>query len=207
MIHAMGSPGKLLAAVSLGVGLLTLPALAAPPKKGKGTKVEKLNLDLGLGALGGALPKADGIEARRAQNEVTSPKVTTSDVRYTVLKVEHAWEFTRTAEGARPVGAPLTEIGLYGRPPSTPKFTTLVRVKATQNVNAPIELVILDPRGDTAMEGRGELSFTGSRRGEVDWLIDWAPTARPDGGEYTLLVRIAGRPMGTWPLKVVAAKN
>ena len=131
-----------------------------------------------------------------------APKVTTSDVEYTVVKVEHASAFVRTAEGAKPQGGVLPAVMLSGHPPTTQPFTTLVRVKATQRVNASIELVILDPRGDTALSGAGELVFRDGKADHVDYLLDWAPVARPSGGDYQLLIRIAGKPMGTWPLKV-----
>lgn len=217
MLRGMRAPlrSPLATALALLTVVLSAPAVwaGAPAKKAnkpaKATKkVEAPKLELGLGSLGGALPKAEGLSnGREVQTGAgMSPTVTTSDVRYEVVKIQHAYDFARTAEGAKPVGGPLTEIGLYGEPPSTPKFTTLVKVKASKPVNTStsIELVILDPRGDTALSGNGELNFRGAKDGEVEWLIDWAPTARASGGDYRLLVRIAGQPLGTWPLKVVA---
>lgn len=199
-------------ALLLTFALVATPALATEGKAGKKDKAAKEKatapkLDLGLGNLGGELPSVDGIEAKKATVQQQSPQITTRDVKFEVLEVVHAYDFVRTAQGTRPNGEILQEVGLYGHPPSTPKFATMVRVKATQNVNTSIELVILDPRGDTALSGSGELLFAGSKNGEVDWVIDWAPTARPQGGEFKLLVRIGGQPMGTWPLKVVASKN
>ncbi|MGA9519876.1 MAG: hypothetical protein WBV82_00345 [Myxococcaceae bacterium] len=172
-------------------------AEAADPNK------KKLVLpNLGLGNVGGELPKADGLKKPSARPATVAPKVTTSDVEYTVLKVEHATVFARTATGAKPQGGVLPAVMLSGDPPTTQPFTTLVKVKATQKVNASIELVILDPRGDTALSGAGELDFRNSKTDDVEYLIDWAPVARPSGGTYQILVRIAGQPMGTWPLKV-----
>ncbi|MBX5481493.1 MAG: hypothetical protein IRZ16_06580 [Myxococcaceae bacterium] len=173
---------------------------APPPKKVPA-------LDLGLGKIGGALPDTNGIERPKAQTEGISPKVTTSDVHYEVLSVQHAYDFTRTTHGIQPVGDLLTAIALYGQPPTTQKFTTWVRVKASGPVSATIEMAILDSRGDTAMSGNGELNFKGAKDGEVDWLIDWAPVARPHGGTWKVLVRIAGQPMGTWPLQVIEEKR
>ncbi len=167
-----------------------------PSKK----KVELPNL--GLGNIGGELPKTDGLKKPSARPATVAPQVTTSDVAYTVVKVEHATVFTRTATGAKPQSGVLPAVLLSGDPPTTQPFTTLVKVKATQKVNASIELVILDPRGDTALSGAGQLDFRNSKTDEVEYLIDWAPVARPSGGNYQLLLRIAGQPMGTWPLKV-----
>ena len=86
-----------------------------------------------------------------------------------------------------------------GAPASRP-ITSIAFQEA--RVNASIELVILDPRGDTALSGAGELVFRDGKADHVDYLLDWAPVARPSGGDYQLLIRIAGKPMGTWPLKV-----
>ena len=191
--------------------LIPITAIGGKPAKNAKTakkKVEAPKLDLNLGALSKTeLPRADGLTTNRAAQDALSPKVTApKDVSYQVLTVQHAYDFSRGMDGTKPVGDELKEIGLYGQPPSTPKFSTLVRVKASKPVNTStsIELVILDPRGDTALSGNGELSFRGSKNGEAEWVIDWAPTARASGGMYQLLVRIAGQPMGTWPLKVVA---
>lgn len=186
------------------LALLPCAAIAAEKAKGK----VKPKLDLGIGTIGGELPAADGIERKKAKQEGVAPKVTTSaDATFEVVEVQNAWDFTRSASGMKPVGDLLTAITLYGKPPTTQKFTTLVRIKATQPVTAPIELALLDPRGDTAMSGSGELNFKGAKDGEVSWLIDWAPVARPTGGDFKLLIRVAGRPMGTWPLKVVEEKR
>lgn len=191
--------------------ILSTPASAAEPapsttKSGK-KKADVPKMDLDIGGIGGDLPRADGLQGKTAPSEGISPKITAQDVKYEVVKVEHAHAFTRSAAGAKPVGGALQVLQLYGRPPATPKFSTLVRVKATRNINTSIELVILDQRGDTALSGNGEVSFRGSKNGEVDWLIDWEPVARPSGGDYKLLVRVGGEPKGTWPLKVVEEKQ
>lgn len=193
--------------------LLTSPAWAedaAPPttkSRQQQKKTAAPKMDLGLGGIGGDLPSADGLKGKTAPAQGISPKITAQDVKYEVVKVEHAQAFTRTAAGARPVGSALQTLKLYGQPPMTPKFSTLVRVKATRNINTSIEVVILDPRGDTALSGNGEVSFHGSKNGEVDWLIDWDPVARPSGGDYKMLVRVGGEPKGTWPINVVVDKQ
>ncbi len=217
MIHAMSRSGNPFAAFLVVVGALALvgipsessaesPAIKkkkAPASKQKAKQqVEVPKID--LGGLGG-LPQMDGIEMKRAGQDDIGPRVTTKgEVKYEVLDVVHATGFTRTADGTKPAGEALRAIQLHGRPPVTQQFTTLVKVKATQSVNASIDVVILDPRGDTALSGSGNLSFAHSKTGEVEWLIDWSPTPRAAGGNYKMLIRVAGRPMGTWPLQVQA---
>jgi len=182
--------------------VLALPAAVSakePPGKKKSSAPK---LDLGLGDIGGEIPKAEGLTRPEHKQERVGPQVTTRDVKYEVVKVEHAARFTPSASGARAEGGVLKAVKLSGTPPTLQPFATRVRVKATQKLNASIELVILDPRGDTALSGSGELVFSENGGDEVDYLLDWAPVARPAGGEYQLLVRIGGRPMGTWPLRV-----
>ncbi len=85
----------------------------------------------------------------------------------------------------------------------TERFTTAVRLKSPQRASAPIELALLDPRGDTALSASGEVSFKTVKGDEVDYLVDWDPVPLRAGGDFQLLIRIAGQPMGTWPLKIV----
>lgn len=180
----------------------------APAKKKSNVVVPKIDLS----GIGGDLPSSDGIKSKKAEGNAMSPKASDPDVSYSVVEVAHAQDFSRGFGGAKPVGGALKAISLYGKPPTTQKFTTLVKVKATRPVNTSIELVILDSRGDTAMSGSGELSFKSDDKkkneaSEVDYLMDWAPTPQPKGGDYKVLVRIAGQPMGTWPLKVLDEKR
>ena len=208
MLRRMGRKGlgQGLLAVALGVLFAAGPqALAEEPRKAPqkkpAQKVEVPKID--LGGLGG-IPNADGVQKKRSDASAElSPKVTGSEVEYRVERVVHAQGFTRSVEGHVPVGEALEAIRLHGRPPVTQAFTTMIRVKATANVNASIDVAILDPRGDTALSGSGNLSFANAKTGEAEWLIDWTPTPRPHAGEYKVLVRIAGRPMGTWPLRVL----
>jgi hypothetical protein len=171
------------------------------PKK-KGAKVELPSLDLGLGSMGADIPKADGLHKPEERNQNIGPQVTSENVKYEVVKVEHAKDFIRTASGAKATPAPLKAVVLSGNPPTLQAFTTLIRVRASQKLNTSIDLVILDPRGDTALTGSGQLVFSKGESQEMDYLLDWAPVARPLAGEYQLLVRIGGQPMGTWPLSV-----
>ena len=79
----------------------------------------------------------------------------------------------------------------------------MIRVRCTQKTNAPIDVVILDPRSDTLMEASGEIFFRGQKEMEVDYTVDWDRTQLPRGtGAYQVLVRVAGAPKGTFPLKI-----
>jgi hypothetical protein len=190
--------------VALFVLIAALPCLGGEATKSKAPKstpmkVEVPKVDLsGLGAL----PTGEGISASRAREDALTPRAA-ADVQYEVVLVQHARQFTRTADTYAPVGEALQSVALAGDPPHTPRFTTHVRVRATREGRASLDLVVLDPAGDTAMSGEGTLIFRGDKR-EGDFLIEWDPTARPTGGTYQLLVRVAGRPLGTWPLEVVA---
>ena len=57
------------------------------------------------------------------------------------------------------------------------------------------------------MSSQGEVSFRGVKGDEVDYLVDWDPTPCRAAGDYTVNIRIAGRDMGTWPLKFVLEKK
>lgn len=184
-------------------------SVGAAEKTAAKQKANAMVPKIDLSGMGGALPAAEGLKSKKSESqpqELTT-KSSTPDVAYSVLEVVHAQDFTRAAGGVKPVGGALKAISLYGKPPSTQKFTTLVKVKATRPVNTSIELVVLDTRGDTAMTGSGQLTFKPNEKAEVEYLMDWAPTPQPRGGDYKLLVRIGGQPMGTWPLKVLDEKR
>ena len=83
----------------------------------------------------------------------------------------------------------------------TEKFSTVVRVKAPEKKNTSIEIAILDPRGDTVMDAQGQLTFKSE---EADWTVDWDPTGLRNVGDFQVLVRIGGNPLGTFPLKIEA---
>lgn len=151
----------------------------------------------------GEVPKAEGL--RKAKDEETpqtgSSTARPADATYTVTKVMFAKQFVHGPGGQQPV-QPFTSVALRGNPLTTEKFSSLVKVKCPQKVNAPIELAVLDPRGDTAMSASGELVFKGATTDEVEYLVDWDPTPTRAGGKFQLLVRVAGQPMGSWPLVV-----
>ncbi len=174
----------------------------AKPKPNAENEKTKKALQLSLPSMGG-VPATDGISKPKAEVAADSPKVTTSNATYAVVSAQHAKSFARSPSGSTPVGGALAEITLAGDPPATERFSTVVRVRSKERTNAPIDLVILDPRGDTVMKARGEVNFRGSKSDEVDYSVEWEPTPWPKGGEFQMLVRIAGQVMGTYPMKVV----
>jgi hypothetical protein len=155
----------------------------------------------------GAIPKGEDMKAVKSTDLGMETKASAAAASYTVLKVQHGRSFLRSPTGATPAGGGLQEITLSGVPPSTEKFTTVVRVKCAQKANTSIDLVLLDPRGDTVMSSSGELNYRGTKSDELDYSIDWTPTPWPSGGEFKMLVRIGGQAMGTWPVKVVGPKT
>lgn len=183
-----------------------VPALAAESKdKGKGKpsgqKMEKL--DLGLGNFG-EIPKGTELKKAEPKKEADSPSVMPSSATYTVVKVAHGKAFSRSPAGAVPVG------GFEGVPLSsamvTDKFSTVVRVKCPQKLNASIEVAIFDPRGDSVMSAPpSTLQFRGSKSDEVEWTVDWEPTSVRGPGEYQFKVSVNGQDIGSYPLKFIEA--
>ena len=180
---------------------LSAVALAADPaaakKKPSNVKVPSFTLPNM-----GEVPKGEGLQKQKADAPPPGPSATRpADATYTVTKVAFAKQFVHGPGGQQPV-QPFTSVALRGSPLTTEKFSSLVKVKCPQKINAPIELAVLDPRGDTAMSASGELVFKGATTDEVEYLVDWDPTPARAGGKFQLLVRIAGQPMGSWPLMV-----
>jgi len=180
---------------------LSAVALAADPapakKKPSNVKVPSFTLPSM-----GEVPKGEGLQKAKADAPPPGPSATRpADATYTVTKVAFAKQFVHGPGGQQPV-QPFTSVALRGSPLTTEKFSSLVKVKCPQKVNAPIELAVLDPRGDTAMSASGELVFKGATTDEVEYLVDWDPTPARAGGKFQLLVRVGGQPMGSWPLVV-----
>lgn len=200
----MRSPAPLLAVAAL----LSAAAFAGDPPKTTakpkaGTKTQKPVVpSFSLPSMG-EVPKADGLVRPKAETDQQreSSAVRAADAKYDVVKVEFAKAFVRSPKGQVPV-APFQSVALRGDPPTTEKFSSLLRVKSAQKTDAPLEMVILDPRGDTAMSAQGELVFRGSTTDEVEYTVDWDPTPLRSAGKYQVLVRIAGEPKGTWPLLI-----
>ncbi|MFL5318843.1 MAG: hypothetical protein ACJ790_04245 [Myxococcaceae bacterium] len=183
-------------------GLAADKAAAAPAKKGKSAPSMKGELTLPKFE---ALPTGDGIDKPKAE-KMGELKEGVGDATYDVVKVQHGKSFMRSPSGATPMGGELTEIPLTGNPPSTDKFTTNIRVHSKARNNVPIEVAIVDPRGDTVMSSEGQVVFHGSKQDDVDYQIDWDPTPLRGGGDYKVLVRLANEVKGTFPLKIVERK-
>ncbi len=187
--------------VALASALAASPVLAKDAKPAK----EKPKVDLNLPSFG-EIPKGEDLQKPKMEKGLESAP-TPAQAAYAVTKVQHAKGFTRTTSGAAPAGGELTAIPLSGNPPTTEKFTTVVRIKSPQRANAPIDVVILDTRGDTAMSASGEVSFRGAKGDEAEWTVDWDPTPLRGPGQYQVLIRVAGQPLGTWPLAMGDAKK
>ena len=149
------------------------------------------------------IPKADGISPPAAERLAPEPTSAPSSAVYQVTKIQHAKSFLLSRLGPLPKGGAIDQVHLGGKPPSFEKFSTAVRVKSLQKVNAMIEVLVLDPRGDVAMSAAGELRFRGAKGDEVDYVVDWDATPCRWAGDFLVAVRVAGQPMGTWPLKVI----
>jgi hypothetical protein len=103
----------------------------------------------------GEVPKADGLQKPKADAPPPGPSATRpADAAYSVTKVVFGKQFIHGPGGQQPVQS-FTSVALRGNPLTTEKFSSLVKVKCPQKVNAPIELAVLDPRGDTAMSASG----------------------------------------------------
>lgn len=185
----------------LGAFLLVAAPVArgAEPVRKKGAPIKAPDLKL---PTFDAIPKGEGLRAPKAAPVASQPTVTATDATYQVLQVTHAKAFIRTPKGAQPAGGPLEAIPLSGEPLSTEKFSTVIRIKCPQRASAGIDVVILDGRGNTAMTASGELNFRGVKQDEVEYTIDWDPTPTKAGGDYQVLIRVAGQVLGTWPLKM-----
>jgi hypothetical protein len=181
-------------ALLLAAALLAAPlARAEPPRKAPAKKKAAMSVpSLGLSELA-PLPKGDELRAAGA-GSAAAPEVRRVDERFEVLGVEHA-------QGAR---RPLTEVGVSGSPPRTEPFSTRVRVRSAARRTAPIDVVVLDARGDTVMSASGTLSLSGLKGDVAEYTVDWDPSTCRGPGAYSVLVRVAGQPLGTWPLQVVA---
>ena len=176
-------------------------AFGADSKK-DAAKLKGQKLDLGLPKTFNAIPTGEGLEKPKEKTTQAGPTTNSNDAQYVVVSVVHGKSFLRTATGAKP-SSPFEQVPTEGNPPTTEKFSTVVRVRCISKVNASIDVVILDPRSDTLMEASGQLLFRAQKDPELDWTVDWERTQLPRGtGTYQVLVRVAGQPMGTFPLKI-----
>lgn len=184
------------------IALLSLPGAAADKKTPAKDPAKKptVKLDGMFNMPGEALP-SEKLETKK-EKLGDAPKESVGNATYDVVKIQHAQQFMRSPNGATAKGGELTEIALTGNPPTTQEFSSIIRVKSKARNNVPIEVAIVDPRGDTVMSSSGTVVFFGSKQDEIDYQIDWASTALRAGGEYKVLVRLANEVKGTWPLKV-----
>lgn len=195
----------------LSAALLALPAAAAdkaPPKKQvKSAKGAPQHMDLGLGGIGtgSALPTNEKLDKPKGE-KLGDLKQGAESATYEVTKVMHGHSFMRSPTGSTAMGGELKEIALSGNPPSTEKFTTMIRVHSKGRDNVPIEVAVVDPRGDTVMSSEGSVHFQGVKQDDVDYQIDWDPTPLRGPGEYKMLVRVANEVKGTYPLTIVDKK-
>lgn len=192
----------------LAAALLALPLVAVaadPAPKLKGSKKEQApKIDLGLPTFT-EIPKDQKLESAAGKDKTqTAPTSTRADERYTLVRVVHGKSFTRGPDGAK-AAAPFTQLTVSTDPFVTERFSTVIRVKSPAKKNTRIEVVILDQRGDTVMDAQGELRF--ATNDETEWQVDWEPTGVRAPGEFQVLVRVGGTPLGTTPLKVVAAPS
>lgn len=181
---------------------LSLAAQAADPKL-KGSKKESApKLDLGLPTFN-QIPSDQKLENVKDKPEAQQgPSAAKAEEGYSVVRVVHGKGFMRGPDGAKP-SSPFASVTASGNPLMTEKFSTVVRVKSPAKKNTRIELAILDVRGDTVMDASGELRFgTGE---EAEWQVDWDPSGVRGPGDFQVLVRIGGNPLGTFPFKVTTA--
>ena len=181
---------------------LALTAHAADPKL-KGSKKESApKLDLGIPAFKD-IPKDQKLEKPKDPAEAQqAPSAARVEEGYSVVRVVHGKGFMRGPDGAKP-STPFPQVTVAGNPLMTEKFSSVVRVKSPAKRNTSIEVAILDQRGDTVMEASGELRFGNGV--EAEWQVDWEPTGIRNPGEFQVLVRLGGNPMGTFPLKLATA--
>ena len=181
--------------------LMPTLALAALLLLGADATKKKPKLDLGLKVETGNIPTGEGLAAPKQKTQRTESSQTPVDVSWTVVKVQHGKSFMRGPNGAVVTGP--YEVQGSGSPFMTEKFTTVVRIKCPQKVNAPIELQVLDSRGNAMMEGSGTVYFRGEKTDESDYTLDWDPTPFRGPGEYQLLVKVAGNIVGTFPFRII----
>lgn len=186
------------------VALIAGSSFAEEPKpkdpKLKGSMKQsapKITLDL---PTFNTIPTGEGMKKVEEKPVADRPTTTEGQASYTVVSVQHGKSFIRTPTGSKP-SAPYPSVTASGNPLMTEKFTTVIRVKAPDKKTTSIEVAVLDPRGDTTMSANGRLSF---KADEQDWTVDWDPTGIRNAGDYQVLVRVGGNPLGTFPLKIEA---
>ncbi len=186
--------------------LLTLSLVAGaadPAPRLKGSKKDnapKLNLEM---PTFNAIPKDQKLEsATPRQAEPVGASGNRADEGYTLVRIVHGKSFTKSADGAKPT-APFPAVTWDPQTMMLEKFSSIIRVKSPGKRTTRIEVVVLDTRADTVMDASGELRFGNSD--EAEWQVDWDPSGARQPGEFQVLVRVGGNPLGTMPLKVVSS--
>ncbi|MEN9800636.1 MAG: hypothetical protein RL653_4333 [Pseudomonadota bacterium] len=178
--------------------LLVASSQAFAADKAGPAKLSVPKLDLGFSPL----PRADGLkQAPAAVPREVRPEARPDEEGISVVSVAHGRDIARTASGAEPKQV-LEAVLLDGRPPTTERFSTVIRVRSVPRVDLLIEVTVIDPWGKSVMWNEGTVSFRGSTRGEQDYVVDWSPTSMRAGGRYTVEVKLDRRTVGSWPLEV-----
>lgn len=174
-------------------------SFAAEPKLKGSVKKEAPKLDLGLPAFD-AIPKGEGLEKAKEKRAVDESKTSSGASLYTVVAVVHGKSFVKAPTGSK-AAAPFPGVLVSGDPPATEKFSSIIRVKCPEKRSANIEVIVRDMREDTVMEASGTLIFRGGD--EAEWSVDWAPSSLKRKGDLSVLVRLSGNDIGSFPLKIV----
>lgn len=195
----MPAMSRMLLLTGLSLAIVAHAEEKKDPKLKGSMKQSAPKIDLGLPAFN-TIPTGEGMKKVEQKQVSDTPTTTSGAAVYTIVSVQHGKGFVRTPTGSKP-SAPYAAVAAAGAPLMTEKFSTVVRVKAPDKKSTSIEVMVLDPRGDTVMDASGQLTF---KNDETDWTVDWEPTGIRTGGEFQVLVRIGGNPLGTFPLKVDA---
>lgn len=195
----MPAMSRMLLLAGLSLALVAHAEEKKDPKLKGSMKQSAPKIDLGLPTFN-TIPTGEGMKKVEQKQVSDTPTTTSGAAGYTIVTVQHGKGFVRTPTGSKP-SAPFPSVVAAGAPLMTEKFSTVVRVKAPDKKSTSIEVMVLDPRGDTVMDASGQLTF---KNDETDWTVDWEPTGIRTGGEFQVLVRIGGNPLGTFPLKVEA---
>jgi hypothetical protein len=177
--------------------LCAVSSLAAEPapKLTKPGKAPKIQFDVPKFE---AIPNGE-LKSAAPVDAASSPSKKRSDEAVSLVSILHARSFIRTPAGAAP-SAPFAQVKISaGNPFQTEKFSTVVRVKNPSKRRVSVEVAILDARGDTAMEAKGQLAF---QTEVAEWTADWEATNVRGPGEYQVLVRLDGNPQTPTPLKL-----
>jgi hypothetical protein len=184
----------LASAVALFCAVSSLAADPAP-KSTKPGKAPKIQFDVPKFE---AIPKGE-LKSAVPVEAASSPSEKHRDEAVSLVSILHGKSFIRTPAGAAP-SAPFAQVKISpGNPFQTEKFSTVVRVKNPSKRRVSVEVALLDSRGDTVMEAKGQLAF---QTEVAEWTADWDATNVRGPGEYQVLVRLDGNPQTPTSLKL-----